>query len=417
MRALLLVLAILMICAASMPASANGQKPRVTPTPPSVEEQPMPEAIAPSIEQPTGAGPTCTAADEQLMQRCLMNMGLTSQQISQFRAQGLCYSDIAIAQAIAVRSNCPISQVIAQFQTSKDWNQVAKAYNINLTDLITGPMIVSSDVETYNLSFVSQYYGIPVTDLSALRQQGYSWDQINVMANAAIRTRQPIQQIASLRSQGMSWNDIASRYNTTVAALTSPMTLRTVYATPAMGAGPSVLAMPVMYDTQGNVILTADQANIYYNKGYDWIDIAIAANMQAYGGIPMDQTLLEVRSGTLWDSIIMKYGVAPEYAYNLTNYPFERKSIYSSSVEQSRLNRIQRYQCTIPCPGPCPTICPPVCPTPVSTTPVCPPVTPAPVCPPVTPAPSGAGPAPVCPPAESNIPSALPPDMSNQSSY
>ena len=351
-----------------------------------------------------------SAQGEQMMDACLANsIGLSGTQVRQFRSQGLSYSDIAMANAIAVKSNTPIKQVVQQYQTTKDWSQVASKYNLSMSDMANVPLVGTMDADTFNRQFLSRYYGISEDQLMQLRSMGFSWGEINLIANAAAKTNQPVQQIASMRSQGMSWSDIAAKYNMSLSSLTSPIMPHTSSMVTATGAGPGPGPCPMpaaapcpapcpapcaapcpapcpapcaapcpapaapcstgpcgigttpppcptpcgtgpcstapcatcgtppcgtgpcsgpcavcpnpcpapcvppcpcqnaMYDRAGNVLLTADQANRFYSQGFDWIDVATAANVSRETGIPMSDLLQRTRTGTNWWNIIREY--------------------------------------------------------------------------------------------------------------
>jgi hypothetical protein len=154
-------------------------------------------------------------------------MGLTQDQIDRYKAQGLCYGDIVIAYAVATKACVPVADVIAAFMCNKDWNAVFAKYNVCVGDLSNCTLITNSDVESFNRAFLAQYFGLCEADLVTLRQKGFSWGDIALMANTSVRTTQPILQIAQFRSQGMSWTDIGSRYNVCLADLIRPVQMKT----------------------------------------------------------------------------------------------------------------------------------------------------------------------------------------------
>ncbi len=285
----------------------------------------------------------CPAVGDEIEDACMAkSLGLSTQQVAQLRMQGMSYSDIAMAQAIAIKSGYPLDEVVAHYRTDKNWSDVAKRYNLSMSDISMVPMISTPEMEAFNRRFISQYYGIPESQLVQLRQQGFSWEEINLIANASVRTGQSVTTIASLRSQGMSWQDIANRYNVALSDLTSPA-MRVVAARPIpVGAGPVVAA--VMYDSKGNVLLTLDQAQRLYKMGYDWLDVAIATNMYEATGIPVRQWLMWIRQGAFWPNLATRYGVPYEFAFDVTRYPFPRTSVYSAKVQERRLAMIQKYQ-------------------------------------------------------------------------
>lgn len=212
--------------------------------------------------------------------------------------------------------------------------------------VVTGTtmMTTSADADAFNRTFISQYYGIPRSDVDTLVSRGFSWGEMNLIANTAARTNTPALQIADMRTQGMTWAQIASRCNTTLAALQTPASMRRVTAMgPVYGAGPTTMVtMPrYMYDRGGNVLLNEDMAQRFVRSGYDWTDVAVAANISRETGYPIDQVLQQLRTGATWPDVATHFGVAPSTAFNVADYPFERKS---NSYTDSTLRTIERYQ-------------------------------------------------------------------------
>jgi hypothetical protein len=302
------------------------------------------------------------------------SMGLSADQVSQLKSQGLSNGDIIIAYAVAAKACVPVKDVVAAFLCDKNWDTVFCKYNVTLGDLSKCTLMTNSDVESFNRTFIAQYYGICETDTAALREKGVSWGEISLMANASVRTTQPIGSIAQLRSQGMSWTDIATKFQVCLADLIRPVQMRTASARAICGSGPMVCPV-AMYDCRGNILLSYDMATNLYSRGFDWMDVAIAANVSKNSGIPIENPLERVRQGALWDRLLIRYGVAPALAYNVCDYPFPRTSVYSKSVQQLRWNRIEAYQgpassltmgpsvgnpcgTAAPCPAPCPVVCP-----------------------------------------------------------
>jgi len=337
--------------------------------------------------------PSGQAMVDACLSRCL---SVSRTQIADLRAKGLTDADIAIAAAIAAKACKPIADVVAQWQSSKDWKQVAGGYNLSMADLVSAPVAAGADSEAFNTAFLAQYYNASQAPIAQIRRQGYSWDDINVFANAALATKQSIGQIASLRSQGTSWADIASRYNVSYDALTSPAKVRSVAVTPpsptpspapsptTSGAGPltSTVCPPcsngpcLVCNSAGHVVLTYDQVIDLYAAGYDWLDVAIATNIAMYTGYPIRQVLTDLKGHGTWQLTLPYYGVSEAQAFNVADFPFPRRSIYSMGLDAENQQRIVRYQkpgtwptCpkgSTPCPGgvgpPCP-ITPAPCPT------------------------------------------------------
>ena len=423
MRILILILALVFMCGTVTLANGvgAGKGPAETPKPAPQTVAPAPPMPAPPA--PVTAAPCPTPAScEMMSSACFTScLNLTSDQLSKLQSQGLTNTDIAMAVAISAQANIPLDQVVSEWKNcSKNWVTVAGNHNLTMANLCAMPIVADMTEESFNRTFFSQYYNIPLSQVVALRQQNWSWGAINVMANAAIRTNQPVSEIASMRGQGISWNDIANKYNVASADFLMPTQMRTVTAMRSMaGAGPAV--SPVMYNNMGNVMLTQDQVNYLYRSGYDWLDVAIAANISRETGYPIQDVLMQMKTGSTWEGIAQYYGVPPEIALNVANYPFPCVSCKSQSAQADIMNRIQKYQKPLPmgtviapyqtCPQPCPPA------TPVSPQPgtICPSGAgpqPCPVCPQPCPkknnvcpkpsgcmCPSGAGPAPcpVCP--------------------
>lgn len=157
----------------------------------------------------------------------------------------------------------------------------------------------------------------------------------------------------------------------------------------------------VVCDGSGNVLLTYDQVVLLYADGHDWLDVAIAVNVMRYTGYPIREVLVQLKSLGTWQQTLLYLGVPENEAYNVADYPFVRRSIYSVGVDAAHLNAICKYQKpgTWPtCPRgnpPCPggvgspvTVVPVPCPSSCGAGPICP-TQPAPV-----PYPSGAAPMP-----------------------
>lgn len=381
--------------------------------------------IAPAADETM---PKTNLSGQVMVDACLSRcLNVSSAQIAQLRSQGLCDSDIAIAAAIAAKACKPLADVVAQWQCSKDWKQVAGSYNLSMADLTSATAAASADSEAFNTAFFGQYYNISQSDISQLRRQGRSWDEINVLANASIQTKQSIMQIASLRNQGMSWASIASKYNLPCDALSTPAKVQCVSVTPpcpvpspspsSVGSGPCPAPCPApcptvcpspcpapcpsvcksepssccgngpcqICDGCGRVVLNYDQVIDLYAAGYDWLDVAIAARISMISGYPVTQILTDLKGLGTWQLVLPIYAVYENQAYNVADYPFARRSIYSVGVDAKHMQMLAKYQKpgTWPC---CPrgnpvcpggvgagvTVCPVPCPNPCGDQPVCP---------------------------------------------
>lgn len=325
MRALVLIFALTLACSVGAWAqgTSSGFTMGTTTSPTTVV------VVSPAIGDETADRSVATA------------LGITSTQVMQLRQQGFSYSDIATAQAIASKSGKPLTEVLTSYQTSKNWTEVAGKYDVSMADISTAAMMNAAEIDAFYSALLCRHFGLSPSQVAGLRQQGFSWDEITMIANTAARTRQPIQTIASLRTQGMTWEEIACRYNLTLADITRPAT-RVVAVRPIAGAGP--ITSSVMYNRHGNVLLTSDQVQRLYRQGYDWLDIAVAANMSDATDVPIEQFLRWIRQGSLWTTLATRYGVPYSFAFDVSNFPFPRRSIFPSELDQSRQLALQRWQ-------------------------------------------------------------------------
>ncbi len=340
MRVLVVILALVVVGAAVPPADASVS---------SSSAVFAPAAVA--------AGNSTAASGEKMIDVCLMTcFNVDKSTLSELRSQGLSNSDIAVACAIATNSGTPLRQVVAEYLTCRDWPQVAKNHRLSMSDLMNLPMMADADVETFNRTFIVGYYSIPESDVAQMRKNGLDWGEICMIANAAARTGQSPKQIATMRKQGMSWAQIAEKYNISRADITKPVRPLVVAVTtpPQAGAGPQMPCL--IYNQDGQIVLTLDQALWYYKRGYDWLDVAVAANIASVTGYPISFILQLSKTGATWQDLIYKFGVGPDTAFNVCNYPFPRRTIYSERVNQMNMNAIAQYQKPV-CPptGPCPT--------------------------------------------------------------
>jgi len=304
------------------------------------------------------AAPPCDAAFDACFARALY---ISTDDLAALRAQGLSNADIAIAGAIAKQAGQPIAVVTNQYKVTPSWETVSTYYKVDYGSLGLTPDLMNTNNEIFNAAFIAGQYGLPMSDIQALRSQGYTWGDINLIANASVRTGVSLQQVATMHTQGISWQDFAVQHNLPISAITEPCPTRVprLSCCAASAAGP-VCTRPVpivFYDRAGNPLLTEDEVNRYYARGNDWTTVAIAANIARETGYPMDQVMIDLRSGLTWEQVAVMYAVPPSRAFNLSTYPFPRKSIYSASTEAKNLKRIEYCQTTIcvPAPPPCPT--------------------------------------------------------------
>ncbi len=324
------------------------------------------------------------SADDTIVSCVMMCLDVDKATLQQLEGKGWTDADFAAACTIALKSNASMQDVIAEYDSSKNWSQVARKFNVSATEVIKVREMAENDPDTLNQMFVAQCYGVSESSVAKLRQDNVNWGEICVIANASRRTGQSVEQIASLRADGLSWEQIGAKYNVASSCFTEPVQSRMVAVRPLAGAGPMV-APCVIYDDACNPMLTYDQAMRLYRKGYDWLDVAVAVNISRAASYPIELILAQMRTGRAWRDVIVDFGLSPDVAFNVCDYPFPRISIYSRGVEQSNLRTIQRYQkakpprpscgspcapcgepCPQPCPDPskpCPEPCGPTCPT------------------------------------------------------
>ncbi len=190
------------------------------------------------------------------------------------------------------------------------------------TPVITTPTM-SPDVEMFNTNFVTSSFGIDRASVTGLRQAGWSWGDIYLLANIASQTGQPILTIANWRSQGLSYDQIGARYNLTMANIVTPAVVQTSVA----GFVGEYGYQPIYYKTDpwGNPVLTRFDAERYSMMGYDWRDIAVAANISAETGVPVRDVLAWIDRGYTWPQVAREYGLKPSSVMDVSQYPFARE--------------------------------------------------------------------------------------------
>lgn len=319
-----------------------------------------------------------TPADQVANAWLASALNVTNDQLNQLRAQGWSTSDIITAATISLRTNVPMSQIVASYQANPNWNAVMQNYNVTLNQLamvpgqiMAQPAVSAAGPSVSNIDAAMdvntmKYYNITSAQMSQFHSMGLSSYDIAMAADISRRANVPISQVLSQFCADRDWNTVMQKFNVPRCDIQAP----SVGAGPTTSCGTSVCCTcppAYMYDYSGNIILTTDEVNRYYKSGFDWLDVAIAANISRETGYPINTILQQMQTGMTWDQVIRMYGVSPDTAYNVCDYPFERKSRYSESRQAENMRCIQKYQVprsgTGPCPSPCPTTtCPQVCP-------------------------------------------------------
>jgi len=188
----------------------------------------------------------------------------------------------------------------------------------------TAVTLVSPEVEQFNLNLVTSNFMVDSASVLALRQAGWMWSDIHLLAHIANQTNRPIIEIANLRSQGMTYTNIGQRYNLTMAQLTTPMFIRQRVA----GFIGEYGYQPIYYRTDqwGNPVLTRYDAERLSRLGYDWRSIAIAANISAETGVSIREILQWTDRGYTWKQVARQYGLDPNDVMDVSKYPFGRDS-------------------------------------------------------------------------------------------
>ncbi|MHB0912917.1 MAG: anti-sigma factor [Armatimonadota bacterium] len=178
--------------------------------------------------------------------------------------------------------------------------------------------------ETFQTQLVAQRTGLSSDQVMNLRMQGWSFEDISLAANIAARCNRSVNDVASMLSQGMSIQDIANSCNTTVAMLLTPAPTEAV-----AGFRGELPQRPVrgitfyrMYPNDSPVITESDWRK-FYNMGYSWRDVAVAANIAAETGErPSDLLYMTRVQGKTWAQIAMERSLDVKSMLNTEDWPF-----------------------------------------------------------------------------------------------
>ncbi|MCE5198821.1 MAG: hypothetical protein ABFD54_05265 [Armatimonadota bacterium] len=183
---------------------------------------------------------------------------------------------------------------------------------------------------------------LSTSQIADLRSQGFSDSDIAMIGAIAKRSNRPVGEVAAAYRSNPNWSSVSQQFNVSLSDANVLATSCFVPQSALYGAGP---AMPVvMYDYNGNVLLTWDEVQRYYAQGYDWMDIAVAANISRESGYPISMALMDIQRGVTWRELAMRQAVPPSRAFNLSTFPFPRRSTYSDSAQEQRMQTIERYQ-------------------------------------------------------------------------
>lgn len=194
-------------------------------------------------------------------------------------------------------------------------------------------MAVLPPDENLQMALTQQQFGMSASDYTNLRMQGLSPAQINTVANIAKQCNQtPMQAANTYMMNGGDLNAVASACGISVATILTPApsvvavvpTTPAVPGTVAAGPMPSVptYSYYLLYPN-GTPVLTESQWLSYARRGYNWRDVAIAANISAQTGTSIDQLLREVRiQGMTWQQVAIEQGVSYDQVTDVSGWPW-----------------------------------------------------------------------------------------------
>lgn len=200
------------------------------------------------------------------------------------------YDQIAVSLEPANDTNPAPATIIAQ--GSRPGNTISAA------DFSSMAVLPANDM--FQNQIVAQRFGLTSDQIVSLRMMGMSYSDISLVANASQRcgNRTPIE-IATMLQQGQSWDQIASSCNTTVAMLMQPAPMQAVAGyrgelTPSSAS--QIATMRYKEYPNGRPVVTWDIWQQLQSRGYDWREVAVAANIASMTGENIDDIL---RAGTI----------------------------------------------------------------------------------------------------------------------
>jgi hypothetical protein len=193
--------------------------------------------------------------------------------------------------------------------------------------------VVTSSNDPLVISTITQFYRIDPATVSRLQARGYTAGDFAMLGNISVRTGKPISEVSDLRAQGMSWDDIGRRYN--VASADMMMAPMGMMVTPMMRQGPVagvtqevIVGRPApIVDRDGQIILTERQAHGFMRQGYSWRDIAVAANISRETGMSVSDVLTMTTRGLTWDVICRDLGLDPREMKDISYYPYSKERV------------------------------------------------------------------------------------------
>jgi hypothetical protein len=200
-------------------------------------------------------------------------------------------------------------------------------------------MAVLPDNETFQRQIVMQRFNLTNDQVNNLRMMGYSYSDISQIANVASRCNKSMTDIANMLSAGQSWQDIATSCNTTTAMLFNPIPMEAVAGYTGEIGAISTTA-PIYYRTYPNGRPVVDTAtwNMLHKMGYSWREVAVAANISAQTGEPV-QDILRMTSiqGKTFAQIAMERGLDTRDIMNVSTWPFGESEVTATTMPSTTM--------------------------------------------------------------------------------
>ncbi len=182
--------------------------------------------------------------------------------------------------------------------------------------------------ESLQRQFAMQRFNMTNQQVMALRMQGLTYRDINLVGNIAAQCDRSLQQVAQEYMQsGANLAQLASTCNTTVASLLTPAPgIAIAGARQELVPGTSMM-VPNFYLTRPNGarVITYTQWQRFRNSGYSWREVAVAANISQRTGERVGDILQMTRvQGMTFAQIAMDRNIDPDDVMDVSAWPWER---------------------------------------------------------------------------------------------
>ncbi len=194
-----------------------------------------------------------------------------------------------------------------------------------------GSMAVLPQDEMFQRQIAMQRFNLTNDQITSLRMQGLTYRQIHLVGNIAANCNQsPITVAQNYMNSGADLVAVANTCNTTVAQLLTPVPFTAVAGfqgtvTPGTPYVSNTAPSYYLMRPNGARVLTYSQWQRFRNSGYDWREVAMAANISQRTGVPVGDILLQTRlQGLTFRQIAMNYGIPWSDVDNMNMWPWER---------------------------------------------------------------------------------------------